>query len=1210
MRNLNLIFETISLVLATRFLGFECQFISHINTQGFKGNFTFDLERVENKTNLVVKSWIEDVGQTDKNSKLYNTSQQIYLDWSVHSGTLDPVASRSCDDLGPDILQSLGFNSPIILNQPNSFSNSIDSSDLGSILWGRTVTIKISHIHLDTSEPQESDKKNVLNKPRISTPHVNVSSKPTFAPRVKPSISGKFKQPSSTPLPTPSSSSPSSPEPTNAKIEDVKPSAVENPLSDINSIIAKHYGKTKICSSIIDNREIKTAEAVFESQIAGKIVMRGNVDGLTMISTNLYHVKSKISTRHDWKLLASDILDVQNHEEKCKHLHILFDPNYQDDSGCKKTNTSYCKMGDLTRKHGQIQIAGLSKNTRAVFIDHNLPLSALDTSRSLYMVIYDVSAQNGPVNNGPLRSNILSCAEVRPVKPRAVEARLNMNGVRGSLKISQRYIGEPSIISYNFFGLEGNVRHLNIREVPQPTKIGVDNTNLCSSLGRIFDPFDAEKRYQNNRFTFDQIPVGNLSEKHGQLSVIDSEYEDHYLGEFMDTTVQLFGPNNVVGRPLAILKNNGETWVCATLNYIDEPMHFAAVKFYYPVVGQISFQQIANDPSSETGVLIDVYNPNGQKSSDKHNWMIHLKPTQADFYNWSERCNSVGDVFDPLQLSSGISNDAYNKQCRSSLSQEPLRCKVGDTATKSSIKISLPIDYQDRIRLFYSDMFLPLSGPHSIVGKSMVIYDESSPVQRGNRLACSTIKLIHPLRAVVKSWTSGPSIPSSVKGSIKFEQSLMTNPTNIKMDLEGFNGNVENYAIHNVWTVDDREFPCSNDSLYEVYDPFDGGDNHGLSPSAPYGSTATDDRIKVGDLSRKHGTLEGLQSVHKSYVDSNAPLFAPHSIIGRSVILRASVNDFRWVCGNVEFDYDDKKSRLIIGLASFDDPRSKVSGYVRFSQLEHKDGSLSDTLVQIDLKMQSDGIHEPETSFSHNWAVFVNQVGADAYISADEVRCIAAGFRWNPFLAQDNLDSYAQSCNPLQQMACAMGDLSSRHGSLILGPNRRRVVSDSNLPLTGNFSIMGRSLVIFDSKRPNVKLACANIMPDIHLKSNVVIKRTPSFTVAKFAEQMRSSLGATEWLMIPELKATKPVADGECIQMTIHLYGQKAYQIQSELNNLINLGTIRRSTPIGVQDVSSHYKLCRVGDSHSLTSASSSSNHVDQFLLCLVYCVIFINLLL
>lgn len=40
-------------------------------------------------------------------------------------------------------------------------------------------------------------------------------------------------------------------------------------------------------------------------------------------------------------------------------------------------------------------------------------------------------------------------------------------------------------------------------------------------------------------------------------------------------------------------------------------------------------------------------------------------------------------------------------------------------------------------RKLFTDPMLPLSGAHSVVGKSLVLYDDHGPVARGERMACS-----------------------------------------------------------------------------------------------------------------------------------------------------------------------------------------------------------------------------------------------------------------------------------------------------------------------------------------------------------------------------------------------------------------------------------------------------------------------------------------
>lgn len=1243
------------------------QLMGHVNSRGLRGNITFDIrddidsKQDNNLSTSIVEieafieadqlRWIQ--GEQDEDE--FDSLQEILFDWSLHSSSLEPFMLNKCsnDDLGPttndNFLKTLPEGRSIVLDKLNRWSISVNKTtrELSSLIWSKSIRLKLAKSHEDkagidttaakakaqkasTASTSDDDNKPIAPaKPPISRPKIAFNSlptaastplsKPTFAPRPKPNISTRFKQQlnltaistrrrnrrqtNDHPLINNVTLINSSMNLTNSSSLAYKPKT--DIITATNKRIVKLYGGLIVCANIMDVRNVKSAQAVFESQVAGQVIIRSNEDDVTLLSLNLYHIRSKVTTRHDWKIMASDILDYRREEEKCKYLQIIFDPNNMGSSSqsdlCNKQNMDKCRMGDLTKKHGQIQVAGQGRSSRTQLVDLNLPLAALEGSRSLFLVIYEVGPTKVGANGLPAqRQNILSCAAIQPLPIKKLEANFNMDGVRGSIKFSQRHLSEPTSISYDLFGLEGNIKHVTIRETPVPARQSSDMTNskLCSNLGRLYGGQS----------------LGNLTSRHGHLSVVDSDYEDHYMGDWIDLNLQLFGMQTISGRSILIAKNNAESWVCATLQPIEEPMNYAAARFYYPVVGKIIFAQSSADQHAPTGVNIEVYNPNGERDTDNHNWLVHMKPAMSDFYNWSQRCESVGDVYDPILASVGLNQDSYSRQCMTGLLNEPLRCRLGDTSLKSNIKLSLPVSPNNRERYFYTDPYLPLSGPHSILGRSLVIYDEFAPTQRGNRLACSTIKTIHPLKASVKSWDSGPSIPSNIKGSINLEQESVTEHTSAKLDLNGFNGNVENYAIHQVWVNDDREFPCSNDSLYEIYDPFTTEQSSHLPPTAHYGTTATVDRVKVGDLSRKHGSLEGLQSVQKQFRDNNLPLFAPNSIIGRSVVLRAAVNDFRWVCGNVELDFDKSSSRELIGIASFDEPRSRVAGYVRFFQLEHKDGSLSDTFIQVDLKPQvpssslshsseqhgvySSMLESQQVSENHNWAVFVNQVGEDAFITADEVRCIAAGFKWNPYLAQDNLENYTiNTCTMMEPDGCAMGDLGHRHGPLRLGPSGRRTLSDSNLPLVGNYTIMGKSLVIFDNKRPNIKLACANILPDIHLKSNVVIKQTPSFTVARFIEQMRHLLDATDWLMVPELRATKSVANGECVQMTIHFYGQRAHQMQIELNNLITLGTVRRSTRTGVDKISTHYRLCRAGQNNNLLNnalASGSAGCVND----------------
>lgn len=111
----------------------------------------------------------------------------------------------------------------------------------------------------------------------------------------------------------------------------------------------------------------------------------------------------------------------------------------------------------------------------------------------------------------------------------------------------------------------------------------------------------------------------------------------------------------------------------------------------------------------------------------------------------------------------------------------------------------------------------------------------------------------------------------------------------------------------------------------------------------------------------------------------------------------------------------------------------------------------------------------PQTR-GHKWAVYVNQVAHDALERSEKARCIAAGYRWNPYLADSKKvgpslrgderepmaraaaqDSYQHECGPHSPLRCEMGDLSGKLGPLSIGTGPA-IYTDTNLPLVGNFS--------------------------------------------------------------------------------------------------------------------------------------------------------------
>lgn len=66
-------------------------------------------------------------------------------------------------------------------------------------------------------------------------------------------------------------------------------------------------------------------------------------------------------------------------------------------------------------------------------------------------------------------------------------------------------------------------------------------------------------------------------------------------------------------------------------------------------------------------------------------------------------------------------------------------CRLGDlSARHGTLEVAgKKIDSDAISRKFFVDPFLPVTGPHGILGKSFVMYDDHGPKARGERMACS-----------------------------------------------------------------------------------------------------------------------------------------------------------------------------------------------------------------------------------------------------------------------------------------------------------------------------------------------------------------------------------------------------------------------------------------------------------------------------------------
>jgi Copper/zinc superoxide dismutase (SODC) len=160
------------------------------------------------------------------------------------------------------------------------------------------------------------------------------------------------------------------------------------------------------------------------------------------------------------------------------------------------------------------------------------------------------------------------------------------------------------------------------------------------------------------------------------------------------------------------------------------------VLFRYPIVGKILFRQPKEQPWQDTTVIVEyLIHADGSSINNTadHRWSIHVHPPDKDFYSWQNRCISAGEIYNPYKVSYDIK--APQKSCSSSSSK---LCRLGDLSRFGTISIAGRKADSRISRKIFTDSNLPLSGFSSILGKSIVIFDEHGPEARGERLACSS----------------------------------------------------------------------------------------------------------------------------------------------------------------------------------------------------------------------------------------------------------------------------------------------------------------------------------------------------------------------------------------------------------------------------------------------------------------------------------------
>lgn len=912
-----------------------------------------------------------------------------------------------------------------------------------------------------------------------------------------------------------------------------------------SSLVLEGPGRERICATLIpdvDERMIRVAEARFTAPVAGSVffhsLRQGNKVETKILST-LYHVVKSTSSEHSWQIFITDIVGTNKRRQTCNFLQLLYDPDNRDSQNCSKENPDNCKGGDLTGKFGKVKVGKKETMfTKKYMRDSNLRLPEMKGSRSLYLALFDPEHEN----------EFFACAEIHDLSPRVGRAKFRHDGIRGHISLTQRSQFHPVISEVKLTGLSGEAGSYHIHEFPVPPRLKPEDAP-CGATGGHYNPFRVDKSMSppGATGTSDKYEVGDLAGKYGDL-----KNKTTMEGTFVDPALSLFGARSVVGRSVVIHHSPiPHRWVCANIELEGSEMITAVASFVYPIAGRIIFRQDVSNPLSDTFIYVEglLYSDGTKNESDSHPWHVHEDIPGKDFFNWTGRCNSAGNHFNPYRISHEPSVYRY---CEST--KAPGHCEVGDLQHKhAGLKVAGRRRDISGTRRFFTDSSLPLTGSAAIIGHSIVIHDDHAPKHRGNRMACTEIKRLYRHKAVAREWY-GNGIPPPVSGRLEFIQDTEMSLTHSLVELDGMEQFASSYHVHEIPVQSHLEFACSGAAVGAHFNPWN--KDHSASP-AP--GTGTPDQYEAGDLSGKYGSLDGKMRIKEIHNDTNLPMFGSQSIVGRSIVIHKKLKGERWACSSIGWGWDPDEATQVTAIASFHHPLGFAWGYIRFSQVIYKDGSSTNTAIEVRLKYPGK-TNQDETS-GHKWSVYVNPVGHDASVKFVRARCTAGGYRWNPTFIQlaDPADHgfYSEECSPETPLRCEVGDLTGRHGKLNVG-GKAYVFSDVNLPLSGDWyhTALGKSIIIHGQDGTNDIMACANIEPDNDIIKFVVLKTVGGFNLAQFMEDVQGVMGVPEWFMFTDARQTKLLHEGRCLQVLLHFRGPHASKLEQDLSKLLRTGKL------------------------------------------------------
>ncbi|XP_078667729.1 uncharacterized protein LOC144909563 [Branchiostoma floridae x Branchiostoma belcheri] len=839
------------------------------------------------------------------------------------------------------------------------------------------------------------------------------------------------------------------------------------------------------CATILPEPiSMSTAIAKFGGKVGGVVMFRQQSDDPssdTVVISNLFYSQdtgSAVDTSNNWEVRSKA-------------------PGSSGDR-CAST-------GSIVTSLGQTTVGATSASGRKFDTKNGLALSDGGSIVGKCLVLKDSS------------DAVLASAEIYQLEAVSVSARFDMSGVKGTVVFSQESPYGPTTVTINVNNIRANAINYHVHEYPIPVKAA--EVSMCSEMytGGHLNPFGKDPSSASYprpaEGTGDQYELGDLSGKFGNLSAMTSMSKTE-----TDWYLPLYGRYSIVGRSVIIHDTSGGRWVCANIGYPGEVVTAMAV-FKTPVAGHMVLRQVRDKPYMDTSVFLSVAYIDGTAGTSDHSWHVHEDSMGSDYAAVENRCSSTAGHFNPYAVD--LSGN-YASQCRGT---NPLRCELGDLSGKHG---KIDVTSEDGVsRNFFTDVDLPLSGPHAVIGRSMVIHQANSG---GGRLACANIFQLPAVEVSTQRWHAQGGVSSVVSGTFSVTQASPFDATTTVINVTGLSNNADTYHVHKLPVPSGKDNPCSATSVAGHYNPF-----NVVIGDSPASGSGTSDQYEIGDLSGKYGSMQGQTGFSETNQDGNLPLFGTYSSIGRSIVIHDNSGG-RWHCANLTRVLPPDAS-TVSAMAKFEATspagENSIEGKIILTQVIYADGSGGDTTLQVDIRYAKDTSKSKKTS-DHSWHIHEQPVNGDGNTLTSP--CSSCRGHFNPYNA-DLGGNYATQCKPGNPLRCELGDLSGKQGKYSVGGGLR-VYTDVDLPLFGELTVVGRSIVMHEANGGGGRLGCGTIEP-MTQTATIAFPPIDNFDSTDFRSTVASLLEIEVWKVAIYYRSESNAIQ-ECQEVTFYVLGDIA----------------------------------------------------------------------